>query len=29
MKKRFNLGDNEVIDVMNFLKINRLKEEEI
>lgn len=29
MKKRFNLGDNEVIYVMNFLKINRLKEEEI
>lgn len=29
MKKRFNLGDDEVIDVMNFLKINRLKEEEI
>lgn len=29
MKKRFNLGDNEVIDVMNFLIINKLKEEEI
>lgn len=29
MKKRFNLGDDEVVDVMNFLKINRLKEEEI
>lgn len=28
MKKRPNLGDNEVIDAMNLLKINRSKEEE-
>lgn len=28
MKKRPNLGDDEVVDAMNLLKINRLKEEE-